>query len=72
MNRMEELVFLDRAYERLPLDVFKLMLRYIPPRRPRPSPTYPVGTQRAVEALQKSPKRTAMDLKGLDDFVLPK
>lgn len=72
MNRIEELVFLDRAYDRLPLDVFRLILTYIPPKRPRPSPTYPAGTQRALEALQKSPKRTAMDLKGLEDFVLPR
>jgi hypothetical protein len=72
MNRTEELVFLDKAYERLPLDVFKLMLTYIPPKRPRASPTYPNGLDRQLKALQASPKRTAMDLKGLEDFVLPR
>lgn len=63
---------LQAAYDRLPLDVFTLMLEFIPPKRPPPSPKYPAGLQRKLEALQKSPKRTAMDLKGLDDFVLPR
>lgn len=72
MDRIQELVFLARAYDVLPLDVFKHMLRFIPPKRPPPPPRYPAGLQRHVEALQRSPKRTAMDLKGLDDFVLPR
>ena len=69
---MEDWVILQAAYDRLPLDVFRLMLTYIPPKRTPPPPRYPAGLQRHLEALQKSPKRTAMDLKGLDDFVLPR
>ena len=69
---MQELVFLDRAYTVLPLDVFKHMLRFIPPKRSRRSPTYPSGLQRSLEALQRSPKTTAMQLYGLEDFVLTK
>jgi hypothetical protein len=72
MNRIEELAFLQRAYDRLPLDVFRLMLTYIPPKRPPPTPKYPTGLDRQLKALQASPKRTAMDLKGLEDFVLPR
>ena len=64
--------FIQAAYDRLPPDVFELMLTYIPPKPPPKSPKYPNGLQRHLEALQKSPKRTAMDLKGLEDFVLPK
>jgi hypothetical protein len=64
--------FLQAAYDRLPPDVFNLMLTYIPPKPPPKSPKYPNGLQRHLEALQKSPKRTAMDLKGFEDFVLPK
>ena len=63
---------LQAAYDRLPLDVFLLMLTYIPPKPTPVPPRYPAGLQRQLEALQKSPKRTAMDLKGLDDFVLSK
>lgn len=69
---MEDWVLLQAAYDRLPLDVFRHMLTFIPPKRPPPQPRYPAGLQRHLEALQKSPKRTAMDLKGLDDFVLPR
>lgn len=39
------------------------------PRSPKKQPP-PPGLQRALEKLQKSPKRTAMDMYGLDDFVL--
>lgn len=63
---------LQAAYDRLPPDVFTLLLTYIPP-KPKPvPPRYPAGLQRKLEALQTSSKRTAMDLKGLEDFVLPK
>lgn len=72
MDRIQELVFLDRAYTVLPLDVFKHMLRFIPPKRPPPSPKHPAGLQRKLEALQRSPKQTPMGLYGLEDFVLTK
>jgi hypothetical protein len=72
MDRIHELVLLERAYERLPLDVFNYILRFIPPKRPPPSPRHPAGLQRHLEALQKSPKRTPMELYGLEDFVLPR
>jgi hypothetical protein len=52
----------------LPEDVVRHLYRFVPksskPRPPSPS------LQRALEKLQRSPKRTAMDLYGLDDFVL--
>jgi hypothetical protein len=70
MNRMEELVFLDRAYQRLPEDVFRYMLRFIPPKRPPPPPKHPAGVQRQVEVLSRSPKLTAMAFYGLQDFLL--
>ena len=54
----------------LPEDVVRHIYRFVP--RPKKQRTPPVSPsyQRALEALQKSPKRTAMDLYGLDDFVL--
>lgn len=70
MNRSQELVFLQRAYDVLPLDVFKHMLQFIPPKRPPPRPHYPAGLQRHLDLLQRSPKRTPMELYGLEDFVL--
>ena len=70
MDRIQELVFLEAAYNRLPLDVFTYMLRFIPPKRPRAPPRYPAGLQRQLEALQRSPKRTPMEFYGLEDFVL--
>jgi hypothetical protein len=70
MNRIEELVFLQRAYDRLPLDVFKHMLRFIPPKRRPPPPVYPTGMDRAVKTLRSSPKLTPMGLYGLQDFLL--
>jgi hypothetical protein len=48
--------------------VVKLIHRYVP-RYPKALPPSP-GLQRALESLQKSPKRSAMDLYGLDDFIL--
>lgn len=51
----------------LPEDVVRHIYRFIPyPRKKKTTPSL----QRALEALQKSPKRTAMDLYGLDDFIL--
>lgn len=53
---------------KLPVEVVKLIHRYVPPypKERRYSPSL----QRALESLQKSPKRSAMDLYGLDDFIL--
>jgi|LakMenEpi03Aug12_release.lakeMendotaPanAssembly.Ray.scaffolds.fasta_scaffold1952552_1 hypothetical protein len=67
MNRIDEVVLLERAYERLPLDVFWYMVTFIRPKQP---PRYPAGLQRQLEALQRSPKQTPMGLYGLEDFVL--
>jgi hypothetical protein len=54
--------------EKLPEDVLRHIYRFVP-KTPKPQPPSP-SYQRALEKLQKSPKRTAMDLYGLDDFVL--
>jgi len=53
--------------EKFSKDLLHLIYSYVPhiPRK-TPSSSY----QRALEKLQKSPKRTAMDMYGLDDFVL--
>jgi hypothetical protein len=53
---------------KLPEDVVRYLYRFVP-KTPKPAPPSP-SLQRALEKLQKSPKRTAMDLYGLDDFVL--
>jgi hypothetical protein len=53
---------------RLPQDLLRHVVTFIPKRTPRPS--LPGGLQKALTKLQFSPKRTAMDLYGLDDFVL--
>lgn len=56
-----------RRMRALPNELRSLIISFVPPKpKPRPLP----GLQREVEKLQKSPKRTAMDLKGLEDFVL--
>lgn len=65
-------VVLQAAYDRLPLDVFTYMLRFIPPKRAPPRRTYPAGLQRHVDALQRSPKTSPMGLYGLEDFLLSK
>jgi hypothetical protein len=59
----------DILEAKLPGDVLRHLYRFVPkPKKsPPPSPSY----QRALEKLQASPKRTAMDLYGLDDFILP-
>jgi hypothetical protein len=63
---------LQLAYDRLPLDVFKHILTFIPPKRPVPPPVYPNGLDRALKTLQSSPKLTPMGLYGLEDFLLSK
>lgn len=53
---------------RFPEEIVRLIYRFVP-KPPKPSPPI-TGLQRALERLQKSPKRTPMDLYGLEDFVL--
>jgi hypothetical protein len=50
-----------------PSEIVTKIYKYVPklPKRPN-SPSL----QRELERIQKSPKRTPMDLYGLDDFVL--
>ena len=54
----------------LPLDIVRHIYRFVPHVRKQKTPPISPGLQKALEALQKSPKRAAMDLYGLDDFVL--
>ncbi len=54
--------------DRLPPDVLRHVIKFIP-KPPRTPPAMP-GLQKALTKLQSSPKRNAMDLYGLDDFVL--
>lgn len=53
---------------RFPSEIIHLIYSFVPHvRRPRkPS----LSLQLALEKLQQSPKRSAMDMYGLDDFVL--
>ena len=65
---------MDRR-DRLPLEIESILPVEIVSRIYKYLPKYPKRTcspslQRELERLQKSPKRTAMDLYGLDDFVL--
>lgn len=53
---------------RFPLEIVRHIYSFVPHTRKKRTP--PIGYQKALEALQKSPKRTAMDMYGLDDFVL--
>lgn len=56
-----------RRMRALPNELRNLIISFVPPKpKPRPLP----GLQRELEKLQKSPKRSPMDLKGLEDFVL--
>lgn len=52
----------------LPEEIVRHIHRFVP--KPKKSPPRSASYQRALEMLQKSPKRSAMDLYGLDDFVL--
>jgi len=56
-----------RRMRLLPNELRTLIISFVP-RKPVPKPI--AGLQRELEKLQKSPKRTSMDLKGLEDFVL--
>lgn len=52
----------------LPTEIVSLIYKFVP-KLPKPSPPSP-SLQRELERLQKSPKRNAMDMYGLEDFVL--
>jgi hypothetical protein len=56
-----------RVTAKLPKELVNLINSYVPhtPRKPPP-----FSYQHALEKFQRSPKRTAMDMYGLDDFVL--
>jgi hypothetical protein len=53
---------------KFPAEITRLIYKFIPKysRKQPASPSY----ERILFSFQKSPKRTAMDLYGLDDFVL--
>ena len=55
---------------KLPLDIARHIYSFVPHLRKKKTPPVSPSLQKALESLQKSPKRTAMDLYGLDDFVL--
>jgi hypothetical protein len=59
---------LRQRIQDLPRDVQLHILTFVP--KPPKPPPLPFGTYHHVKKLQNSPKRTAMDLKGLEDFVL--
>jgi len=64
MQSSEEAI---RRMQTLPKELQNLIVSFVPkPPLPKPIP----GLQRELEKLQRSPKRTTMDLKGLEDFVL--
>ena len=56
-----------RRIQNLPTDLQEIILSFVPE---KPKQRQPGNLQRSLEKLQQSPKRTPMDLKGLDDFVL--
>ena len=56
-----------RRMQKLPTELQDIILSFVPE---KPKQKQPVGLQKSLEKLQQSPKRTSMDLKGLDDFVL--
>jgi len=56
-----------RRMQTLPTELQELIISFVPE---KPKLKQPAGLQRELEKLQRSPKRTPMDLKGLDDFVL--
>jgi len=53
---------------KFPVEITRLINKYIPP-FPKPKPLS-LGLQTCLEKLQRSPKRNAMDLYGLEDFIL--
>lgn len=51
-----------------PVEIVREIYKYIP-KLPKLTPLS-LSLQREVQKLQRSPKRNAMDLYGLDDFIL--
>lgn len=60
----------DEIEAKLPLDIVRHIYKFVPHDRKKKTPPVSPSLQRELERLQRSPKRTAMDLFGLDDFVL--
>lgn len=63
---------LSERIQALPEELQRHILSFVGwPSKPKPKPL-PANTQKHLEKLQKSPKlkRTPMDLKGLEDFVI--
>ena len=58
---------LRHRIQALPRDVQLYILTFVPLPKPKP---LPANLYHHLKKLQNSPKRTPMDLKGLDDFVL--
>jgi len=58
----------QKIESQLPIEIISMIYKFVP-KLPPPSRHSP-SLQRELERFQKSPKRTAMDLYGLDDFVL--
>jgi hypothetical protein len=56
-----------RRMQALPTELQEKILSFIPE---KPKQKQPANLQNCLQKLQNSPKRTPMDLKGLDDFVL--
>lgn len=61
---------LSDRIQALPEDVQRYILSFVRwPVKPKPQPL-PANVQEHLKKLQQSPKRTPMDLKGLEDFVI--
>lgn len=54
----------------LPEDIVRYIYRFVPKMKKKDLEPASPSLQRALEKLQQSPKRTPMDLYGLDDFIL--
>lgn len=68
-NKMGHKPRLPREIEQLlPMEIVRQINKFVP-KLPKPATPSP-GLQRELERLQRSPARNAMDLYGLDDFVL--
>jgi hypothetical protein len=65
MSTPQEQLFI--RIRRLPVELRRHIAQFVPVVS---TPKWPNNTQIQIRKLQNSPKRTAMDLKGLDDFVL--
>jgi hypothetical protein len=67
-RRMDTTAELMHRIQALPEDVQRHILSFV--RMPPRKPPLPANTANLLKKLQNSPKRTSMDLKGLEDFVL--